>query len=94
MVISIPVCLPTAKYTHYVLICTKVVPVHLSNQDFQLYYSKLPPDLLRFYIISVNLDGCCNATFWPLFHSMPDRAVFEEEYWDAYRQINHRSAVQ
>ena len=18
-------------------------------------------------------NGCCNATFWPLFHSMPDR---------------------
>jgi len=30
-------------------------------------------------------NGCCNATFWPLFHSMPDRAVFDKNYWIAYR---------
>ena len=30
-------------------------------------------------------NGCCNATFWPLFHSMPDRAVFDEKYWVAYK---------
>jgi hypothetical protein len=26
-------------------------------------------------------NGCCNATFWPLFHSMPDRTVFDIETW-------------
>ena len=31
------------------------------------------------------LKGCCNGTFWPLFHSMPDRTVFDEKYWVAYR---------
>ena len=45
-------------------------------------------------ILCVNLDkndynlyynGCCNASFWPLFHSMPDRAKFNEVYWQAYR---------
>ena len=30
-------------------------------------------------------NGCCNATFWPLFHSMPDRAIFNESYWTAYK---------
>ena len=48
---------------HY-LGLTKVVPVHLSPRDYELYY-----------------NGCCNATFWPLFHSMPDRAVFDETFW-------------
>ena len=38
-------------------------------------------------------NGCCNATFWPLFHSMPDRAVFEETYWVAYRNINQKFAL-
>ena len=33
-------------------------------------------------------NGCCNGTFWPLFHSMPDRAVFSSETYDAYRKIN------
>nr|XP_024214585.1 alpha,alpha-trehalose-phosphate synthase [UDP-forming] [Halyomorpha halys] len=28
-------------------------------------------------------NGCCNATFWPLFHLMPDRAVFNIDYWQA-----------
>lgn len=37
-------------------------------------------------------NGCCNATFWPLFHSMPDKAVFDESYWVAYRQVNERFA--
>ena len=31
------------------------------------------------------LKGCCNGTFWPLFHSMPDRTVFDEKYWTSYR---------
>lgn len=26
-------------------------------------------------------NGCCNGTFWPLFHSMPGRAVFLQESW-------------
>ena len=30
------------------------------------------------------LKGCCNGTFWPLFHSMPDRAIFNEVHWQAY----------
>ncbi|XP_059085685.1 uncharacterized protein LOC131882533 isoform X3 [Tigriopus californicus] len=48
-------------------------------------------------VLSVNLDdvdyelyynGCCNATFWPLFHSMPDRAIFNEKFWMAYKKVN------
>jgi len=33
-------------------------------------------------------NGCCNATFWPLFHSMPDRTVFELDTWKAYCEVN------
>ena len=41
-------------------------------------------------VLSVNVErdafdsyynGCCNGTFWPLFHSMPDRAIFKAEHW-------------
>ncbi|KAK7078119.1 alpha,alpha-trehalose-phosphate synthase (UDP-forming) [Halocaridina rubra] len=38
-------------------------------------------------------NGCCNATFWPLFHSMPDRAIFQADKWEAYRQVNEEFAV-
>lgn len=27
-------------------------------------------------------NGCCNETYWPLFHSMPDRAIFNREHWE------------
>ncbi len=30
-------------------------------------------------------NGCCNETYWPLFHSMPDRAVFKKRHW----QVRH-----
>jgi len=57
------------------LLSNQVIPVRLTEEDFQLYY-----------------NGCCNATFWPLFHSMPDRAVFDEEYWVGYRKVNEKFA--
>jgi len=33
-------------------------------------------------------NGCCNETYWPLFHSMPDRAIFNTDYWNAYKKVN------
>ncbi len=33
-------------------------------------------------------NGCCNGTYWPLFHSMPDRAVFNRDHWKAYQTVN------
>nr|QOU11567.1 trehalose-6-phosphate synthase [Diaphorina citri] len=52
-------------------------------------------------VMSVHIDpkifdsyynGCCNGTFWPLFHSMPDRAMFCAEHWRAYAQVNQEFA--
>ncbi|XP_056642660.1 uncharacterized protein LOC130898206 isoform X2 [Diorhabda carinulata] len=37
-------------------------------------------------------NGCCNATFWPLFHSMPDRASFKAEHWRSYLIANQKFA--
>lgn len=37
-------------------------------------------------------NGCCNGTFWPLFHSMPDRATFIADNWRAYVEINKNFA--
>ncbi|XP_044749938.1 alpha,alpha-trehalose-phosphate synthase [UDP-forming] isoform X2 [Coccinella septempunctata] len=33
-------------------------------------------------------NGACNGTFWPLFHSMPDRATFKLEEWKDYVSVN------
>ncbi|CAH1726380.1 uncharacterized protein LOC114122764 isoform X1 [Aphis gossypii] len=52
-------------------------------------------------IIPVHLDkseieefynGCCNGTFWPLFHSMPDRANFVSRDWKTYCKVNDKFA--
>jgi len=34
-------------------------------------------------------NDCCNGTFWPLFHSMSDKAIFSGESWDAYVKVNN-----
>ena len=38
-------------------------------------------------------NGCCNGTFWPLFHSMPDRATFIADHWRAYSRVNEEFAA-
>ena len=57
--------------------------------------------LKRSQIRAVNIDvdvfdeyynGCCNTAFWPMFHSMPDRAVFKRENWKSYTLVNRQFA--
>lgn len=58
--------------------------------------------LLSKKVVAVHVDrdqfdsyynGCCNGTFWPLFHSMPDRAEFSAEHWKNYYIVNQEFAV-
>ena len=37
-------------------------------------------------------NGFCNATLWPLFHSMPDKATFNRATWKAYKEVNAKFA--
>ncbi|HEX9787489.1 MAG TPA: bifunctional alpha,alpha-trehalose-phosphate synthase (UDP-forming)/trehalose-phosphatase [Candidatus Binatia bacterium] len=32
--------------------------------------------------------GFCNATIWPLFHYFPSYVVYQQTFWDQYKQIN------
>ena len=64
--------------------------------------SSIPGERLkRSQIRPVNIDvdvfdeyynGCCNTAFWPMFHSMPDRAVFKRENWKSYSLVNRQFA--
>lgn len=38
-------------------------------------------------------NGCCNGTFWPLFHSMPSRASFSADDWGNYVKVNQLFAA-
>ena len=33
--------------------------------------------------------GFSNETLWPLFHYFPARAVYENSFWQAYKEVNH-----
>lgn len=32
--------------------------------------------------------GFCNKIIWPLFHYFPTRVVWEDRYWQSYKQVN------
>ncbi len=34
-------------------------------------------------------QGFCNETIWPLFHYFPTRTIWENRFWQAYKQVNH-----
>jgi trehalose 6-phosphate synthase/phosphatase len=34
--------------------------------------------------------GFCNKTIWPLFHSMPSPAVYDEAMWQTYKSVNEK----
>ncbi|XP_059086503.1 uncharacterized protein LOC131883147 isoform X2 [Tigriopus californicus] len=70
---------------------TEVIPE--SSPDDKAPTAGLRPD--QAIPLSVNpklfdeyYNGCCNETYWPLFHSMPDRAVFNRDHWKAYQDVN------
>ncbi|BES87211.1 synthase [Nesidiocoris tenuis] len=50
--------------------------------------SNVIPVALEPHLYQSYYNGCCNETFWPLFHSMPDKAVFSADYWKAYVEAN------
>jgi len=54
-----------------------------AQKEFKALPVFLPEDRMdRFY------HGFCNKTLWPLFHYFPDLTVYEEEYWEEYKQVN------
>ncbi len=36
--------------------------------------------------------GFSNRTLWPLFHSLPERALFDRREWESYESVNQRFA--
>jgi trehalose 6-phosphate synthase/phosphatase len=46
------------------------------------------------YLSSEEMDafylGFCNKTIWPLFHYFPSLAVYKEEFWETYVDVNRR----
>ncbi len=55
--------------------------------EFGCHAVFLPRELSRRYY-----SGFSNRTLWPLFHSFPTYARYDEEDWEAYRVANRRFA--
>ena len=55
-----------------------------SNLTEQNYY----PVFLSNKQVKGYYEGFCNKTIWPLFHYFSLRAVFEGDFWEAYKEVN------
>ncbi|XP_022207615.2 trehalose-6-phosphate synthase [Nilaparvata lugens] len=71
--------------------------VNPDEYNRQIHWSSIPPARL----VSVTIDKsvydvfynlCCKGSFWPLLHSMPDRASFNREHWKVYCSVNEAFA--
>lgn len=65
---------------------------NLNNTDHILCLRQIIPVPIDRQEFEDYYNGCCNGTIWPLFHSMPDRAVFQAHTWKVKNKI-HFSAI-
>ena len=75
---------------------TKILPIGLNNYSGRIPESdpsdvaptagllskQAVPVAVEAKLFDLYYNGCCNETYWPLFHSMPDRAIFRTDYWN------------
>ena len=65
----------------------------ISAHERQQTLSKLKEDNCRPVFLSAAdvknfYHGFCNKTIWPLFHYFPMYTVYEDRYWQSYKQVN------
>lgn len=56
---------------------------NLQNEEFEIIPVNIPPDLDKLFY-----GGFCNDLIWPLFHYFPSFSVFDNHYFDAYKEAN------
>jgi len=59
------------------------VPGEICNDQFQLVQIAVREPLSELYY-----GGFCNDLIWPLFHYFPSFCVFQEDYYNAYVEVN------
>src|SRR5690349_4556142 len=55
----------------------------LESPEFDIVPVNISPELDKLYY-----GGFCNDLIWPLFHYFPSFSVFNNQYFDAYREAN------
>jgi len=69
------------------------VPAPDQSDTNALISSQVQPVYLDSAERDLAYAGECKSGLWPLFHSMADRVVVEEENWLAYRKVNNTFAL-
>lgn len=62
---------------------TKGKLISRALSEFNAYPIFIPAKVMeKFY------NGFCNKTIWPLFHYFPFLTVYDEDYWNSYKEVN------
>jgi trehalose 6-phosphate synthase/phosphatase len=66
---------------------------NLNKKNFELVKTKAKklncyPVFISHKLLEKFYNGFCNKILWPLFHSLPSYAVYDESYWKNYIVVN------
>jgi trehalose-6-phosphate synthase len=59
-----------------------------NSHSQQIKRSQIVPIFYSDEIYNMFYNGMCNASLWPLMHSLPTFSVFRVDYWNAYLEVN------
>ena len=66
------------------------MPSPCTEKDLENEYFEIAPVNVPSQTKDLFYGGFCNDLIWPLFHYFPSYAVFNNEYFEAYEQVNQR----
>lgn len=63
-------------------------PENISSQKYDNEYFELAPVNIPKHLNDLFYGGFCNDLIWPLFHYFPSYSVFNDNYFQAYKEAN------
>lgn len=72
--------------------------LHLDSQEEEkqatahLQKESLKPVFLTEEEVEGYYEGFSNATLWPSFHYFPQYAIYNDDFWESYQQVNQKFA--
>lgn len=64
------------------------IPDDFVSSDFENDHFEIEPVRLSTELDAKYYGGFCNDLIWPLFHYFPSYSVFNDEYFEAYKEAN------
>jgi trehalose 6-phosphate synthase/phosphatase len=63
-------------------------PSEANSHTLEIKNEQIVPIFYSDEIYRLFYNGMCNASLWPLMHSLPTFSVFRADYWNAYLEVN------